>query len=146
MIDPTVKETPPILGQAPRPLEELVAEFGGPTRVARLAEAETINFWRVRKGKVVPQRAKATRIAAVFGRYPEGVAWPRGFTEDPPHVPPRRGTPRVELSGLYEDKGLRAEIAALVERQQRLAREQRQIAQKLAVFAARATQQVAEEA
>ncbi|MDP9457935.1 MAG: hypothetical protein CYG60_26035 [Actinobacteria bacterium] len=101
----------------PRPLEELVWEFGGPHQVARLAEVETINFWRVRKGKTVPQRAKATRIAAVFGLKPEEVAWPKGFTEDPPHVPPRRGTPRVNLSELYEDGVLRSEIEALIERE-----------------------------
>ncbi|MDP9485391.1 MAG: hypothetical protein M3Q49_06305 [Actinomycetota bacterium] len=119
---------------APRSLEELVEEFGGPTRVARLAEVDKVNFWRVRKGKVVPQKPKATRIAAVFGLKPEEVAWPRGFTEDAPHVPPRRGTPRVDLSELYEDEGLRAEISALVERQQRLSQEQQEIAAKLATF------------
>ena len=102
---------------APRPLEELVAEYGGPTRVARLAEVEKINFWRVRRGKVVPQRAKATRIAAVFGLRPEGIAWPRGFTEDPPHIPPRRERPKVSLDDLYKDEALKAEIANLIERE-----------------------------
>jgi hypothetical protein len=36
---------------APRSLEELVEEFGGPTRVARLAEVDKVNFWRVRRGR-----------------------------------------------------------------------------------------------
>lgn len=103
----------------PRPLEELVEEFGGPTRVARLAEVEKINFWRVRKGKVVPQRAKATRIAAVFGLKPEELVWPRGYTEDAPYnrVPPRRESPALDMSGLRPDSELKAEIEALVERE-----------------------------
>ncbi len=122
---------------APRALEELVWEFGGPHQVARLAEVEKINFWRVRKGKTVPQRAKATRIAAVFGLRPEEVVWPRGFTEDPPRVPPRRESPKVDLHGLYEDSELRDEIEALIDRQQQLAREQREIAEKLALFGER---------
>lgn len=126
---------------APRPLEELVWEFGGPHRVARLAEVEKINFWRVRKGKIVPQKAKATRIAAVFGLRPEEVAWPRGFTKDAPHVPPRRGTPQADLSGLYKDSGLRGEIEALIERQQQLIREQQEIAEKLAGFGKRVATQ-----
>lgn len=104
---------------APRPLEELVWEFGGPARVARLAEVDKVNLWRVRKGKVVPQRAKASRIAAVFGLGPEGVAWPRGFTEDAPRVPQRRETPKVNLSGLYQDGELRDEIEGLIEREVR---------------------------
>lgn len=107
----------PVPGLAPRPLEELVKEFGGPTRVARLAGVDKVNFWRVRKGKVVPQRAKASRIAAVFGLRPEEVAWPRGYTEDAPGVPPRREKLRVDLSGLYEDVRLRDEIEALIERE-----------------------------
>lgn len=103
--------------RVPRPLEELVEEFGGPHRVARLAEVEKVNFWRVRKGKVVPQRAKASRIAAVFGLRPEELVWPRGFTEDAPHVPPRRGTPKADMSELYEDGELRGQIEALIERE-----------------------------
>ena len=106
-------------GGVPRPLEELVQEFGGPTRVARLAEVHKINFWRVRKGKVVPQRAKATRIAAVFGLKPEEVAWPRGYTEDAPYnrVSPRRETPKVDMSDFRPDSELKAEIESLIERE-----------------------------
>ena len=102
----------------PRPLEELVDEFGGPERVSRLAGVHRVHFWKLRKGKVVPQRTRATKIAAVFGLRPEEVEWPRGFTRDPlPRVPPRRESPKVDMSGVYEDGALKAELEALIERE-----------------------------
>ena len=102
-----------------------VRKLGRDTGVSPATVNTTIHARRV------PTYKTAQKMAAALGFGLSEIAWPLGYRAedakpggpgsgqivDAPRVPPRRETPNVDLSGVYEDGELRAEIEALVERE-----------------------------